>query len=82
MTSKIHPRASALASASGMLAADRQRHPACLDFMIKHRIKGIIGGGSATMAEAPLLAYRDAAQRAGIDCNWAKILPLGSPSTG
>ena len=38
-----------------------------LEFMIKHRIKGIIGGGAATMAEKPILAYRDAAARAGLN---------------
>src|ERR671914_2274314 len=48
-----------------------------LDFMIKHRIKGIIGGGSATMAEGPIYAYRDAAQRAGIDLKLGEDLCLG-----
>src|SRR6266545_4144432 len=37
--------------------------PRGLDFMIKHRIRGIVGGGSALMAEAPIYAYREAAQR-------------------
>jgi alkanesulfonate monooxygenase SsuD/methylene tetrahydromethanopterin reductase-like flavin-dependent oxidoreductase (luciferase family) len=36
-----------------------------LDFMVKHGIKGIIGGGAATMAEGPIHAYREAAARAG-----------------
>jgi alkanesulfonate monooxygenase SsuD/methylene tetrahydromethanopterin reductase-like flavin-dependent oxidoreductase (luciferase family) len=48
-----------------------------LDFMIKHRIKGIIGGGSALMAEAPLYAYREAAQRAGVDLQLGEDLCLG-----
>src|SRR6266700_7438288 len=48
-----------------------------LDFMIKHRIKGIIGGGSALMAEAPISAYREAAQRAGIDLRPGEDLCLG-----
>lgn len=48
-----------------------------LDFMIKHRIKGIIGGGSALMAEAPVYAYREAAQRAGIDLKLGEDLCLG-----
>jgi alkanesulfonate monooxygenase SsuD/methylene tetrahydromethanopterin reductase-like flavin-dependent oxidoreductase (luciferase family) len=48
-----------------------------LDFMIKHRIKGIIGGGSALMAEAPIYAYREAAQRAGIDLKLGEDLSLG-----
>jgi alkanesulfonate monooxygenase SsuD/methylene tetrahydromethanopterin reductase-like flavin-dependent oxidoreductase (luciferase family) len=45
--------------------------------MIKHRIKGIIGGGSALMAEAPLYAYREAAQRAGVDLQLGEDLCLG-----
>jgi alkanesulfonate monooxygenase SsuD/methylene tetrahydromethanopterin reductase-like flavin-dependent oxidoreductase (luciferase family) len=36
-----------------------------LDFMVKYGIKGIIGGGAATMAEGPIHAYREAAARAG-----------------
>jgi len=48
-----------------------------LDFMVKHRIRGIIGGGSATMAEAPIYAYREAAQRAGIDLKLGEDLCLG-----
>jgi alkanesulfonate monooxygenase SsuD/methylene tetrahydromethanopterin reductase-like flavin-dependent oxidoreductase (luciferase family) len=48
-----------------------------LDFMIKHRIKGIIGGGSALMAEAPIYAYREAAQRAGLDLQLGEDLSLG-----
>jgi alkanesulfonate monooxygenase SsuD/methylene tetrahydromethanopterin reductase-like flavin-dependent oxidoreductase (luciferase family) len=51
--------------------------PRGLDFMIKHRIKGIIGGGSATMAEAPIFAYREAAQRAGLDLQLGEDLCLG-----
>src|ERR671924_1338436 len=51
--------------------------PRGLDFMIKHRIKGIIGGGSALMAEAPVYAYREAAQRAGVDLQLGEDLCLG-----
>jgi len=51
--------------------------PRGLDFMIKHRIRGIIGGGSATMAESPIFAYREAAQRAGIDLQLGEDLCLG-----
>jgi alkanesulfonate monooxygenase SsuD/methylene tetrahydromethanopterin reductase-like flavin-dependent oxidoreductase (luciferase family) len=39
--------------------------PRGLDFMVKHGIKGIIGGGAATMAEGPVYAYQEAAARAG-----------------
>ena len=51
--------------------------PRGLDFMIKHRIRGIIGGGSALMAEAPIYAYREAAQRAGIDLRLGEDLCMG-----
>src|ERR687887_149118 len=36
-----------------------------LDFMVRHGIKGIIGGGAATLAEGPIAGYRAAAARAG-----------------
>ena len=36
-----------------------------MDFMVKHGIKGLVGGGAATMAEGPIAAYRAAAARAG-----------------
>ncbi|MGH7323473.1 MAG: LLM class flavin-dependent oxidoreductase [Candidatus Rokuibacteriota bacterium] len=48
-----------------------------LDFMIKHRIKGIIGGGAATMAETPIQGYREAAARAGVDLAPGQDLCLG-----
>ncbi|HEY7366189.1 MAG TPA: LLM class flavin-dependent oxidoreductase [Methylomirabilota bacterium] len=48
-----------------------------LDFMIKHRIKGVIGGGAATMAEKPILAYREAAARAGVDLAPGQDLCIG-----
>jgi alkanesulfonate monooxygenase SsuD/methylene tetrahydromethanopterin reductase-like flavin-dependent oxidoreductase (luciferase family) len=48
-----------------------------LDFMIKHRIKGIVGGGAGTMAAGPILAYREAAQRAGLDWQLGENLIIG-----
>jgi alkanesulfonate monooxygenase SsuD/methylene tetrahydromethanopterin reductase-like flavin-dependent oxidoreductase (luciferase family) len=48
-----------------------------LDFMIKHRIKGHVGGGSATFSESPVIAYRDAAQRVGLDWQLGENLCLG-----
>jgi alkanesulfonate monooxygenase SsuD/methylene tetrahydromethanopterin reductase-like flavin-dependent oxidoreductase (luciferase family) len=45
--------------------------------MIKHGIKGAIGGGAATMREGPISAYRDAAARAGIDLKLGENLMLG-----
>jgi alkanesulfonate monooxygenase SsuD/methylene tetrahydromethanopterin reductase-like flavin-dependent oxidoreductase (luciferase family) len=51
--------------------------PRGLDFMVKHRIKGIIGGGAATMAERPIHAYREAAARAGVSLALGEDLCLG-----
>lgn len=48
-----------------------------LDFMMKHGIKGLIGGGAATMAEKSIYAYRDAAHRAGRDWKLGEGLSLG-----
>ncbi len=48
-----------------------------LDFMIKHRIKGVIGGGAATMAEKSIYAYQEAARRAGLDYAVGEGLSLG-----
>ena len=48
-----------------------------LDFMMKHRIKGLIGGGAATMAEKSIYAYQEAAQRAGLDYALGEGLSLG-----
>src|ERR1700687_2832344 len=39
--------------------------PRGLDFMVRHGIKGAVGGGAATMADGPIQAYQDAAARAG-----------------
>jgi len=48
-----------------------------LDFMVKHNIKGAVGGGAATMREGPITAYRDAAARAGKDLQLGENLMLG-----
>jgi alkanesulfonate monooxygenase SsuD/methylene tetrahydromethanopterin reductase-like flavin-dependent oxidoreductase (luciferase family) len=48
-----------------------------LDFMAKHDIKGIIGGGAATMAEGPIGGYRDAFARAGKNLALGENLCLG-----
>ena len=48
-----------------------------LDFMIKHGIKGLIGGGAATMAERSIHAYKEAAERAGLDYALGQGLSLG-----
>jgi alkanesulfonate monooxygenase SsuD/methylene tetrahydromethanopterin reductase-like flavin-dependent oxidoreductase (luciferase family) len=51
--------------------------PRALDFMVRHRIKGVIGGGAATMAEGPVHAYREAAARAGRELTLGQDLCLG-----
>ena len=48
-----------------------------LDFMVKHGIKGAIGGGAATLQQGPITAYRDAAARAGQDLKLGENLMLG-----
>ena len=45
--------------------------------MMKHRIKGLIGGGAATMAERSIYGYREAAERAGLDYALGQGLSLG-----
>ena len=48
-----------------------------LDFMMKHRIKGLIGGGAATMAERSINAYQEASERAGLSYKLGEGLSLG-----
>ena len=48
-----------------------------LDFMVKHGIKGEVGGGAATLQQGPITAYRDAAARAGQDLKLGQNLMLG-----
>ena len=36
-----------------------------IEFMLKHGIKGMVGGGAATTAEGPILAYQQVAARHG-----------------
>jgi hypothetical protein len=48
-----------------------------LDFMATHRIKGIIGGGAATLAEGPISGYRDACARAGRELALGEDLCVG-----
>jgi alkanesulfonate monooxygenase SsuD/methylene tetrahydromethanopterin reductase-like flavin-dependent oxidoreductase (luciferase family) len=51
--------------------------PRALDFMVRHGIKGLVGGGAATMAEGPIAAYRDAAARAGKQWELGENLGIG-----
>jgi alkanesulfonate monooxygenase SsuD/methylene tetrahydromethanopterin reductase-like flavin-dependent oxidoreductase (luciferase family) len=48
-----------------------------LDFMIKHGIKGAVGGGAATLQQGPITAYQQAANRAGQDLKLGQNLMLG-----
>ena len=48
-----------------------------LDFMMKHRIKGLIGGGAATMAEKSIYAFQEASVRAGLNYTLGEGLSLG-----
>ena len=51
--------------------------PRGLDFMVRHGIKGAVGGGAATMAEGPIEAYRQAAARAGKQLQLGEDLTVG-----
>jgi alkanesulfonate monooxygenase SsuD/methylene tetrahydromethanopterin reductase-like flavin-dependent oxidoreductase (luciferase family) len=52
-------------------------NPRGLDFMVRHGIKGVVGGGAATMAEGPIQGYRDAAARAGNELKLGENLTIG-----
>src|SRR5579862_4705392 len=51
--------------------------PRGLDFMVKHGIRGAVGGGAATMETGPITAYRDAAARAGKNLKLGEDLMIG-----
>jgi alkanesulfonate monooxygenase SsuD/methylene tetrahydromethanopterin reductase-like flavin-dependent oxidoreductase (luciferase family) len=48
-----------------------------LDFMHRHGIKGLIGGGAATMAEKSIYAFQESAHRAGKNWTLGEGLSLG-----
>src|SRR6185503_3366878 len=48
-----------------------------LDFMVKHNIKGAVGGGAATMEQGPITAFQEAAHRAGKDWKLGENLMIG-----
>src|ERR1043166_3783669 len=52
-------------------------NPRGLDFMVRHGIKGAVGGGAATMQAGPIQAYKDAAARAGQNLKLGEGLMLG-----
>ncbi len=51
--------------------------PQALDFMIRHNIKGMVGGGAATMNEGPIKAFQEAAHRAGKNWKLGENLGIG-----
>src|SRR5579872_4417452 len=51
--------------------------PRGLDFMVKHGIKGAVGGGAATMQAGPIQGYMDAAHRAGKNWKLGENLTIG-----
>jgi alkanesulfonate monooxygenase SsuD/methylene tetrahydromethanopterin reductase-like flavin-dependent oxidoreductase (luciferase family) len=48
-----------------------------LDFMVKHGIKGAVGGGAATLERGPISAFQEAGQRAGKDWKLGENLMIG-----
>lgn len=51
--------------------------PRGLDFMVKNGIKGVIGGGSALLAESSIHAFQEAHSRAGIETKLGENLCFG-----
>ena len=51
--------------------------PRGLDFMVAHGIKGIIGGGSALLAQGSVKAFQEAHERAGIETTLGENLCFG-----
>jgi alkanesulfonate monooxygenase SsuD/methylene tetrahydromethanopterin reductase-like flavin-dependent oxidoreductase (luciferase family) len=51
--------------------------PRGMDFMVKHGIRGVVGGGSALLSEGPITGYRDALARAGIEAQLGEGLCIG-----
>ncbi len=52
-------------------------NPRGLAFMMKHAIKGFVGGGAATMGEGPIKAYQAAAAAAGRELALGQDLTIG-----
>ena len=48
-----------------------------IEFMVRHGIKGLVGGGSATMAEGPIQAYQRVANAMGQDLKLGENLTIG-----
>src|SRR5437764_2067051 len=52
-------------------------NPRGLDFMVRHGIKGAVGGGAATMQAGPITGYQEAAARVGQNLKLGENLQLG-----
>jgi alkanesulfonate monooxygenase SsuD/methylene tetrahydromethanopterin reductase-like flavin-dependent oxidoreductase (luciferase family) len=52
-------------------------NPRGLDFMVKHNIKGAVGGGAATLQAGPIQGYMEAAHRAGRNWKLGENLTIG-----
>ncbi|MFT5445705.1 MAG: alkanesulfonate monooxygenase SsuD [Gammaproteobacteria bacterium] len=52
-------------------------NPRGMDFMVKHGIQGVVGGGSALLSEGPITGYRDALARGGIEAQLGEGLCIG-----
>jgi alkanesulfonate monooxygenase SsuD/methylene tetrahydromethanopterin reductase-like flavin-dependent oxidoreductase (luciferase family) len=48
-----------------------------IEFMVRHGIKGLVGGGAATMAEGPIQAYQRVANDMGHDLKLGENLTIG-----
>src|SRR5271156_4093743 len=48
-----------------------------IEFMVRHGIKGLVGGGAATMAEGPIQAYRRVANAMGRNLALGEGLTIG-----
>jgi alkanesulfonate monooxygenase SsuD/methylene tetrahydromethanopterin reductase-like flavin-dependent oxidoreductase (luciferase family) len=48
-----------------------------IEFMVRHGIKGLVGGGAATMAEGPIQAYQRVANSMGHDLKLGENLTIG-----
>jgi alkanesulfonate monooxygenase SsuD/methylene tetrahydromethanopterin reductase-like flavin-dependent oxidoreductase (luciferase family) len=48
-----------------------------IEFMVRHGIKGLVGGGAATMAEGPIQAYHLVANSMGHDLKLGENLTIG-----
>src|SRR6202045_2739682 len=48
-----------------------------IEFMLRHGIRGLVGGGAATMAEGPIQAYQRVANSMGRNLKLGEGLAIG-----